>query len=71
MAAKLNFHARVTVRAHRAWRSFAASNGVSVSGVVEALGERFETIEGTDTPPAVKRLVKRAREIDAENRKRG
>ena len=61
-------HAYVTDIAKDAWEEFAACQGVSVTGLIEALGQELaeEDPESDDRRP----WVKAARRIDVERRKR-
>jgi len=73
-------HAFLTPASHEAWHEFAAENGVSVSGLIEALAldwaERVATITaggfGTDglALDEVEALARQARRIDALRRRR-
>jgi hypothetical protein len=65
-------HAFLTPDSHEAWHEFAAENGVSVSGLIEAMAldwadraddEAFELGE-------VEALAPQARRIDAQRRRR-
>lgn len=59
--------------AHEAWHSYAADNGASVSGLLEAIGQNInEAIEsGAEPAPFDPGLIKSARRIDAGRRRRG
>ena len=65
-------HAYVTAEAHDAWQQFADDNGVSMTGLIESLGqelrEELETQEAWDLRQA---WVRAGRRVDAERRKRG
>ena len=71
-------HAFLTPASHEAWHEFAAENGVSVSGLIEALAldwaERTEaaTAAGDDAfvLDEVEALARQARRIDAQRRRR-
>lgn len=58
-------NAELTEQAHDAWRDYAARNGVSVTGLLEALAAE---VGGRVDWPAV---VEAARVIDSERRARG
>jgi predicted ATPase len=71
-------HAFLTPASHEAWHEFAAENGVSVSGLIEALA--LDWAARTDTAGAggddafaldeVEALARQARRIDAQRRRR-
>jgi len=65
-------HAYLTPEAHDRWHDFAAEQGVSVSGLLEAiaLDWKDQLDRGDDLPEAVERLAKSARKIDASRRRR-
>lgn len=66
-------HAYLSPEAHDQWHDFAAENGVSVSGLLEAIGLEWKDqmqAEGGDLPPEIEGLAKRARRIDASRRRR-
>lgn len=58
-------HAFVSDEAHDQWHDFAAENGISVSAILEALAPELEHLPG----PA-EHVIKMARKIDAERRRR-
>jgi hypothetical protein len=60
-------HAYLSDDAHEAWHEFAAAQGVSVSGVIEALGAEFAT-GGRSIP--LRQIVADARKVDATRRRR-
>ena len=66
-------HAYLSPEAHDQWHDFAAENGVSVSGLLEAIGlewkDQMKTDDG-DLPAEIESLAKRARRIDASRRRR-
>lgn len=65
-------HAYLTADAHDAWRDFADTNGVSVSGLVEALAANLPAGEpGPRDAVKLTDLVGAARKIDAVRRRRG
>ncbi len=65
-------HAYLSPEAHDRWHDFAAEEGVSVSGLLEAIAidwkEQLDA--GTETPANVEQLAKVARKIDASRRRR-
>ncbi len=65
-------HAYLTERSHANIHNFCGEHGVSVSGLLEALGEQLDLVSRDQVnhldPQA---LVKRSRKIDAERRRRG
>lgn len=65
-------HAYLSDEAHEAWHEFAAENGVSVSGLLEAMGKRFaqRLAEGEVTDDELDALTKAARRVDVERRRR-
>lgn len=65
-------HAYLSPEAHDAWHDFAAENGVSVSGLIEALALDWGQGEGAGDPESdtAERLAKIARKIDARRRRR-
>lgn len=70
---KKALHAYVSDEAHEQWHEFAADQGVSVSAVLEALGtELFAEMTDEDTarPVTLEVVVKKARRLDAERRRR-
>jgi hypothetical protein len=71
MARRKNLHVKLTDESYEAWHGFAAANGVSVTAIVEAMGERFAAVNnGTQLAPAGAEMVTRAREIDEARRRR-
>ncbi len=70
--ARKAIHAYLSPEAHDRWHDFAADEGVSVSGLLEAIAqdwkEQLDT--GEDTPANVEQLAKVARKIDASRRRR-
>jgi len=72
MATRKAIHAYLSPEAHDAWHDFAAENGVSVSGLIEAVAQDWALGEGagdTDSDTA-EQLAKLARKIDAQRRRR-
>jgi len=71
-------HAFLTPASHEAWHEFAAENGVSVSGLIEALAadwaERAQAAGRVEDDgfalDEVEALARQARRIDAQRRRR-
>ena len=64
-------HAYVSDEAHDAWHDFAAENGVSVSGLLEAMTAHLSSTPGTlPVVDAWDEAIKAARVIDARRRRR-
>lgn len=65
-------HAFLTPESHEAWHEFAADNGVSVSGLIEAMAlDWSDRTEGDEYDLAeVEALSRPARRIDAQRRRR-
>ena len=72
-------HAYVSDEAHAAWHDFGAENGVSAPALLEAMAElgTFDTtpearaeLEATTVATHVARLVRVARRIDVQRRRR-
>lgn len=65
-------HAYLSREAHDAWHDFAAEQGVSVSGLLEASGLNLApVVEGRSEPRKEQlELVDAARKIDAARRRR-
>ena len=65
-------HAHVTPEAHDQWHGFAAAQGVTTTGLLEAFGEQLVSKEAHAEQLAVVllRVVARARVIDTRNRTR-
>lgn len=65
-------HAYLSERAHGAWGEFSETNGVSVTGLLEALGlELADELEDAEPDDLRQTWVKIARRIDAQRRRRG
>lgn len=65
-------HAYLSDEAHAAWAVFSEENGVSVTGLLEALGlELAEELEGADPDTIRNDWIRRGRRIDAARRRRG
>ena len=65
-------HAYLSVDAHEAWHEFAAEEGVSVSGLLQAYGEQLiPIVQGkAQMTKDQQALIKTARKIDAARRRR-
>jgi hypothetical protein len=65
-------HAYLSPQAHDAWHDFAAENGVSVSGLLEAIANQWaeKVARGERVLPDEESLVRTARRVDAERRRR-
>ena len=65
-------HAYLDDVAHEAWQMFATENGVSVTALLEALGLQLaQEMEKTGDACEVRQgLVKQARRVDADRRRR-
>lgn len=65
-------HAYLSPEAHDAWHDFAAEQGVSVSGLLEAIGEDLVDVTKKGGKPRKEHLllVDAARKIDAARRRR-
>lgn len=72
-------HAYLTPAVHDAWQEFADGEGISMSGLLEALGEAIagdhdhpaRTVFGGADCVILSPVVKRARQVDAQRRRRG
>ena len=64
-------HAYLSDAAHATWQEVATEYGVSVSGLIEAMGTDLQKPEDQRVlGPQLDGLVKRARRIDADRRRR-
>lgn len=66
-------HAYVSDDAHDQWHGFAAEQGVSVSAILEALAPELDTEaqrEPADLTARLDGVIKSARKIDAQRRRR-
>jgi len=64
-------HAYLSVDSHAAWQAFSEENGVSVTGLLEALGRELAAeLEDIEPDDMRQTWVKKARRIDAERRRR-
>lgn len=66
MTGRRAVHAYVSNRAHDQWHEFAATQGVSVSAMLEALAPVFHSADDEEFSS----LVSTARRIDASRRRR-
>lgn len=66
-------HAYLSEKAQQAWKDFAEGNGVSVSGLLEGLGQQLsEEIESSGDAADIRQdWVKQGRKIDSARRRRG
>lgn len=70
-------HAYIEPATHTTWTLFAEDNGVSVTGLLEALGIELAAdidkaiADGGDATDVRQDWVKAARKIDAQRRRRG
>lgn len=65
-------HAYLSDESWDAWRHFSEENGVSVTGLLEALGlELAEELEDSDADELRRPWVKAGRKIDGVRRRRG
>lgn len=67
MPSKPSIHAYVSENAHAVWLAFSEEEGVSLTGLIEALAHR---IEQDMSQKEIDSWVKRARKIDAQRRRR-
>jgi hypothetical protein len=73
MAERLALHAYLSEKAHRAWQTLADENGVSVTSLLEHRGLVLaQQLDLASDPTEVEQdLIRAARKVDAERRKRG
>ena len=73
VAERQALHAYLSEGAHQAWQTFAEENGVSVTGLLEALGVQLadEIKEVGDAADIRQDWVRQGRKIDAQRRRRG
>jgi hypothetical protein len=74
MADRQALHAYLTSGSHATWQHFAEENGVSMTGLLEAMAQTLATeIESVDGDSTQVRpdWVKAGRQIDAGRRRRG
>ena len=69
---RIAIHAFLTPDSHEAWHEFAAENGVSVSGLIEAMAlDWSDRTDGDEFAlEEVEALSRQARRIDAQRRRR-
>lgn len=70
-------HAYLTEQSHGAWHQMAADNGVSLTGLLHAVGMEMDELKGTaedytelGETPEWKARIKHARRFDAARRRR-
>jgi hypothetical protein len=70
--ARKAIHAYLSPEAHERWHEFAADNGVSVSGLLEAIAHEWGDRIGRGVPAYENEdaLVRTARRVDADRRRR-
>ena len=73
MADRQALHAYLSPEGHEAWHDFSEENGVSVTGLLEAMGlELKQEIEAAGDASDIRTdWVKRARKVDGARRRRG
>ena len=72
MSDRQALHAYLSDKAHAAWGVFSEENGVSVTGLLEALGlELADELEQADADTIRRDWIRRGRKIDAFRRRRG
>lgn len=67
-------HAYVSDESHEAWMTLSADNGVSVTGIMEAMGNRIAKeidANGGTAEDVFIEYITPARRIDADRRRRG
>lgn len=70
-SARRALHAYVSDDAHDAWHDFAAENGVTVSGLLEALTPHLaSTADDISAAAVFEESIKSARAVDAARRRR-
>lgn len=72
MTTRKAIHAYLTNEAHDSWHDFAAENGVSVSGLLEAIAQDWaDKLKSGKASKETEALIKEARRVDAVRRRRG
>lgn len=72
MSDRQALHAYLSPEAHAAWAVFSEENGVSVTGLLEALGmELHEEMQEADPDTMRRDWIVKGRRIDARRRRRG
>ena len=74
MAERQALHAYLSEPAHQAWQTFAEENGVSATGLLEALGLQLAdeiNAPGVTADDVRQDWVRAGRKIDAARRRRG
>jgi hypothetical protein len=69
MATKKVIHANVSDDTFQSWQEFSIEHGISVTGIIEALGTIGPLAGGRSV--SADQLVKEARRVDSERRRRG
>lgn len=69
MPSKSVIHANVSEEAFQGWQEFSIEHGISVTGMIEALGRKGPLVTGKAL--TADQLVKEARVVDGERRRRG
>jgi hypothetical protein len=71
-ATRKAIHAYLSPEAHDSWHDFAAENGVSVSGLLEAIAQEWSErrSRGEQAYANEDDLVRAARRVDADRRRR-
>jgi hypothetical protein len=69
MPTKKVIHANVSDATFEAWQEFSIQHGVSVTGMIEALGSVGPLVGGRSV--TADQLIKEARRVDSERRRRG
>jgi hypothetical protein len=66
-------HANLSGTAHRGWQDFCEDQGVSIAGLLEAIGQDLaQSVEtGASDELVQSERIRRARQIDADRRRRG
>jgi hypothetical protein len=67
-------HAYLSPEAKDAWGQMAEDNGISITGLMEALGYQWAdeiAANGGEADGLYRPLIKAARKVDAERRRRG
>jgi hypothetical protein len=69
---RLALHAYLSPESHGAWQAFSEENGVSLTGLLEALGlELRDELEQAGDADIRQPWVRQGRKIDAQRRRRG
>jgi len=69
---RMALHTYLSLDSHSAWVEFSEENGVSITGLLEALGLTLKDEIEDDDPTEIRQpWVKAGRKIDAQRRRRG